>query len=52
MSKERMLGEQENDAALYATAKTFNESVSEGNVNVKHGGDADPEPVVSDEVPF
>lgn len=52
MAKERMLGEEENDAALYATAKTFNESVSEGNVNVKHGGDEDPEPVVSDEVPF
>ena len=48
----RLLGEEEGDAALYAAAKEFNESVSEGDVNVKHTSEVDAPSIDSDDIPF
>jgi hypothetical protein len=52
MSKVRLLGDKEGDAALYAAAKQFNESVSEGDVNVKHTSEADAPSIDADDIPF
>ena len=52
MSKVRLLGDKVGDDILYAAAKQFNESVSEGDVNVKHTSEVDAHSIDSGDIPF
>ena len=52
MSKVRLLGDKVGDDILYAAAKQFNESVSEGDVNVKHTSEVDAPSIDADDIPF